>query len=47
MIELLVTGKDRLFFGTDKILSQGSLLLDKLNSGEQLYCSILMEECLV
>ena len=46
-VELSVTGKDRLFFGTDKILSQGSLLLDNLNCGEQLYCSILMEECLV
>lgn len=46
-IVLQVSGKDRMIFGTEKILSNGTLLLDNLKSGEQLYCSVLMEECLV
>ncbi len=46
-VVLHVTGKDRLFFGTERLLSQGSLLLDKFSVGEQLYCSVLMEENVV
>lgn len=44
-INVLVSGKDGVFFSTEKVLSEGSLLLDNLVSGEQLYCSVLMEEC--